>query len=280
MRNESFPSSDEKAIGKSPAAVKGGQWFRVPAAILPLLTGLSKSEITSLLGVLYFANNAIGVCRASVPTIAKQIGIKNPRDVSRALARLNQSGLIPIVKEPRKGQPAHRKPTFPNSVRESTPDSAQNDVCESTLQTPDRVRKSTPNVASDSVRENDTIQCVNLPDSVRETHTRQYKEELDSELDLLLEKALRDFPEMDTPDFREAWGEFLQHRRQQKKRFTQIAAKRQLKTLCEWGPTRAIAAIHHSVGNGWMGIFEKNQGGTGAGGHSNPGKAIREHLTL
>ena len=37
-----------------------------------------------------------------------------------------------------------------------------------------------------------------------------------------------------------------------------MAMQRQLKALSEMGPDRAVAAIEHSIRNGWQGIFEQN----------------------
>jgi len=61
---------------------------------------------------------------------------------------------------------------------------------------------------------------------------------------------------LDTPAFGEAWGEFLAHRCEIRKRLTPRAQRMQLRKLERWGAPRAIAAIEHSVGNGYVGLFE------------------------
>lgn len=61
---------------------------------------------------------------------------------------------------------------------------------------------------------------------------------------------------LNTPAFVAAWGDYEQHRREKGKKLTPLAARNQLKALDAMGEARAIAAIHHSIGNGWTGIFE------------------------
>jgi len=64
--------------------------------------------------------------------------------------------------------------------------------------------------------------------------------------------------ELDSPEFQAAWSEWLQHRREIKKPATPTAQRKALAALTVMGPARAIAAINHSVANGWQGIFEPN----------------------
>jgi len=56
--------------------------------------------------------------------------------------------------------------------------------------------------------------------------------------------------------FSEAWDEWNQHRREKKKPITPTSRTRQFKQLEAMGEPRAIAAIHHSIAQGWTGIFE------------------------
>ncbi|MBX3380916.1 MAG: hypothetical protein KF805_12560 [Phycisphaeraceae bacterium] len=67
---------------------------------------------------------------------------------------------------------------------------------------------------------------------------------------------------LQTEPFLAAWDEWGQHRREKRARLTTAAAKRQLAKFAEWGEARAIAAIHHSVQNGWTGIFEPDRPGS------------------
>lgn len=65
--------------------------------------------------------------------------------------------------------------------------------------------------------------------------------------------------DLDAADFREAWAQFIEHRKQKKKPLTGMAAEMQLRALAEIGKARAIAAIRYSIAQGWQGIFESNQ---------------------
>jgi hypothetical protein len=60
----------------------------------------------------------------------------------------------------------------------------------------------------------------------------------------------------DDPDFIDAWGDWIQHRKEKKKPLTPTSIKLQLQTLKEMGLERAIQAIDHSIEKGWTGIFE------------------------
>lgn len=61
---------------------------------------------------------------------------------------------------------------------------------------------------------------------------------------------------LNTPEFVTAWTEFIAHRKEIKKPMTPMAMKKQMNALESLGPARAIAAINHSIRNGWQGIFE------------------------
>lgn len=64
-------------------------------------------------------------------------------------------------------------------------------------------------------------------------------------------------PDLDTVPFREAWDLWARHRRA-KGSWTVVAAERQLAKLATLGTERAIAAINHSVEQGYTGLFEPN----------------------
>ena len=68
-----------------------------------------------------------------------------------------------------------------------------------------------------------------------------------------------------TENFLKAWVEWQQHRREIRKKLTPLAAHRQLAQLEAMGEARAIAAIEHSIQNGWTGIFESKDVHNGNG---------------
>ena len=60
----------------------------------------------------------------------------------------------------------------------------------------------------------------------------------------------------DSPDFKLFWANWQQHRIEKKAKLTPTATKQQLERLAEMGEERAIAALKHSMSNGWQGIYE------------------------
>lgn len=58
-------------------------------------------------------------------------------------------------------------------------------------------------------------------------------------------------------EFKDAWNDWNQHRIEKRKPITPLSAKKSLSKLSEMGEARAIAAINHSIANGWQGIFEQ-----------------------
>lgn len=66
------------------------------------------------------------------------------------------------------------------------------------------------------------------------------------------------------PEFIAAWHDWLQHRKEIRKRMTPKATEGQLKTLEAIGTRRAVAAIHNSIANGYQGIFEPKTAATTA----------------
>lgn len=61
---------------------------------------------------------------------------------------------------------------------------------------------------------------------------------------------------LQVPEFEEAWREWAQHRKERRKPLTPTSARLQLRALADMGPARAVAAIRHSIANGYQGIFE------------------------
>jgi len=66
-------------------------------------------------------------------------------------------------------------------------------------------------------------------------------------------------PELDTPEFAEAWAEWEQYRREKKAKLTPTTIKRQLAMLTKLGSDFAIEAISQSIEAGWTGVFPPKQ---------------------
>lgn len=67
-----------------------------------------------------------------------------------------------------------------------------------------------------------------------------------------------------TGSFPRMWENWIEHREEIKKPLTQKAAEMALKKLEAMGSPRAVAALQHSIGNGWQGIFEPSEKPSGA----------------
>lgn len=88
------------------------------------------------------------------------------------------------------------------------------------------------------------IRCVNL---IVKEHTKTQQMPLD------LPKKL------DTPEFRAAWDEWVQHRKEKKVKLTPTAISRQIAQCVAWGHDLAIASIRKSIMCGYTGLFEARQ---------------------
>lgn len=74
------------------------------------------------------------------------------------------------------------------------------------------------------------------------------------------EKIVFSFPDLlaSSPEFMEAWNEFVEHRGQMKKKLTPLAAQRLLTKLCGYALPVSISALQTSVERGWLGVFPDN----------------------
>jgi hypothetical protein len=85
-------------------------------------------------------------------------------------------------------------------------------------------------------------------------------------------------PNLDTEEFRPLWEDWKRHRSEIHKPLTASSTKLQLAKLDGWGQSRAIAALKHSIANGWQGIFEpeeKRNGRAATTDRDGPGQSYR-----
>jgi hypothetical protein len=61
---------------------------------------------------------------------------------------------------------------------------------------------------------------------------------------------------LSTPEFQSAWTDWQHHRREIKKALTPTQTTKQLEQFAEWGVSRSVAAIRHTIRMGWQGIRE------------------------
>lgn len=78
-----------------------------------------------------------------------------------------------------------------------------------------------------------------------------------------------DFPtipaEIDSPEFRSAWSDWIADRKRRKNAVTPLAAKRQFAALVPLGPTGATECVLESLRNGWTGVFPERVKGDSHG---------------
>jgi len=61
--------------------------------------------------------------------------------------------------------------------------------------------------------------------------------------------------------FRQAWLEWVSHRNEIRKPLTPTSIKRQLSKFRQWGESRSIAAMCHTIEKGWQGLQEPTSAG-------------------
>lgn len=64
--------------------------------------------------------------------------------------------------------------------------------------------------------------------------------------------------EIDTPEFRAVWSDWIAERKDRKKPLTARAAKSQLQVLATLGPEKASECVSASIRNGWAGLFPES----------------------
>ena len=67
--------------------------------------------------------------------------------------------------------------------------------------------------------------------------------------------------ELDTEQFKAAWGEWLAYRRERRLTCTPRTLNAQLRKLATWGPATALDAIETAIRAGWQGLFEPKSNG-------------------
>uniref|UniRef100_A0A6M3IMX8 Uncharacterized protein n=1 Tax=viral metagenome TaxID=1070528 RepID=A0A6M3IMX8_9ZZZZ len=97
--------------------------------------------------------------------------------------------------------------------------------------------------------------CLDIKKDQEEERPRRKKEQgkkgfLEAFDPLDLPKALHKHEPV-----REAWAEFVQHRREKGCKITPLAWKKLIKTMLPHSPEEIVAAINRSVESGWRGLF-------------------------
>ena len=108
---------------------------------------------------------------------------------------------------------------------------------------------------------NESVTKKALPEKRREDMNT---DKVDKSLPIVKAQPKTEFPEeLDTPEFRATWAEWIAHRIEIKKPMKPLGAKKLLKSLAEGGERKAIESINQSIANGWQGVFEVKAGCAG-----------------
>jgi hypothetical protein len=79
------------------------------------------------------------------------------------------------------------------------------------------------------------------------------------------ERSVFDFASLELPEqirteaMQDAWLRWGKHRREIRKPLTQTQCLEQLRQFADWGESRSVAAINHTIIKGWQGIVEPDQ---------------------
>lgn len=110
---------------------------------------------------------------------------------------------------------------------------------------------------------NDSVTQKTLPEKRREDMNTDMGDSKKSP-PIVKAQPKTEFPEeLDTPEFRATWAEWIAHRIEIKKPMKPLGAKKLLKSLAEGGERKAIESINQSIANGWQGVFEVKAGCAG-----------------
>jgi hypothetical protein len=77
-------------------------------------------------------------------------------------------------------------------------------------------------------------------------------------------------PTLDVPKVVPLWESFVAHRREIRKPLKERSAAAILAKLERWGPDKAATALENSIGNGWQGVFEPDEGAVASNGRRAP----------
>ena len=87
----------------------------------------------------------------------------------------------------------------------------------------------------------------------------------------------KDFPDLNTPEFRQTWNAWEKHRKEKRSDLTPSTIGRQLKKLAKVGPEIAAKMIEQSIEQGWTGLYDLKPSGTGRSSGKKPAPRTANH---
>jgi hypothetical protein len=267
---EEYESESTESTGER-GELREYRGFRVPNAMIDagVMNGLSEPELRVLLIFMRFTNNQAGNANRGnawpgPAAIAKLLPAKpgakeknRIRYVKRIIKSLIDKGLLDTVdaRGGRDGDTAIRRVNVGPRGRADHPVDHATTPPMDPQATPPAVAQTTPprgladhpkrRIGKDNEKEK---RKVLFDWASPESGVRN---EIQHDL-----KGLVIPPELRTPDFIRAWGEWKDHVAENGRKLTHTAAKKRLDELRAWGPERAVKAIEHSICNVWKTIYE------------------------
>lgn len=202
-----------------------------------------RSTAKSVLVALANQADSDGKCWPSIAYIAKRVEIE-PRSVMRNITYLIDNGFM--ERERRGGDGEGRKTNIYHMKMQRDTES---------------LRGSNVTQSHEGQRDTkDTINGSNVTQSHQQRDTESPKQSLNNQLKINNQQCAR---EPTLPDFinGDSWADWLQHRKEIKKKATPLAQKKMITQLSKLHQTGhdVNECIDYSIANGWAGIFAPNK---------------------
>jgi len=204
---------------------------------------LTAAEMRVFIHLLRSADNASGIAWPSYARMIEITGLSKST-IRRAINELKRRDLISIIGKPFAGSCRY-------TVLPIVPPEGQKQPLNSSTREPIESPPIVPPVTHNSPSSEPPI----VPPEGQEGNPIKVIQLRKNPLELEFTKELP----FASKAFHSAWGDWEQHRKEIKKPLTPTSTKQQLRNFAEMGEARAIAAIYHTIGNGWQGIREPEQ---------------------
>lgn len=206
--------------------------------------GLSPAEFR-VLAHLARRKGKNGVCCPGVRSIATTCRL-NKNTVLQSLKTLESRKLIGLSKK------AGMETSYSLSIESGLAGTVPKEG------TPTVLKEGTHN---DSTVPNEGTHCLKLGNGLSEKRERKVIQQGNPSKEIQGAKRKRfdastAAPPFQSPQFVQAWGEWVQHRTEIRKPLTRTSVKRIFSKLANMGETRATATILHSIEHGWQGLYE------------------------
>lgn len=232
------------------------RWRLVRGADIPASLRLTLYALHCFQG-----NNRTAFCKRE--TLADEVGV-NVDNLSRKLTALEQLNVIRSVWTQRHGRPSREHMIDYSKLKK---------MQRSTLTNATEWQASTLTIPT--VHSDECDSCTLTNSSDMKIHRRSKNNPKVASLPF-------SFPEsLNNEKFAAAWNEWIQFRKEIKKKLTPSTISMQLAKLESWGSDAAVQSIEKSISQGWQGLFlpDGKQGGKAPGSSQDAGEALNRVCT-